>query len=77
MMTASPVAMPIVYFLQYLTTVPCDSGENDDFHAPHSCAPPLLVTIKGGGGLPLERTLLDISYRGHLHSRSSPHPTPF
>ena len=28
-------------------------GENDDFHA-HSCAPPLLVTIKGGGGLPLK-----------------------
>ena len=46
---------------------------------PHSCTPPLLVTIKGGGGLPLDgtlKTLLDISYRGHLHPRPSPHSTP-
>ena len=48
---------PTVYFLQYSATVPRDSGENDDFHAPHSCAPPLLVTIKGGGGLPLTLSL--------------------
>ena len=26
--------LPTVYFLQYPTTVPRDSGENDDFHAP-------------------------------------------
>ena len=25
--------LPAVYFLQYPTTVPRDSGENDDFHA--------------------------------------------
>ena len=25
--------LPTVYFLQYPTTVPRDSGENDDFHA--------------------------------------------
>src|SRR6185437_14500636 len=46
-----------------------------DFHVPHSCTPLLLVTIKGGGVLPLDATLQGISYRGHLHSRSSPHPT--
>ena len=34
MTTASPVVMPTVYFLQYPTTVPRDSGENDDFRAP-------------------------------------------
>ena len=26
--------LPTVYFLRYPTTVPRDSGENDDFHAP-------------------------------------------
>ena len=26
--------LPTVYFLQYPTTIPHDSGENDDFHAP-------------------------------------------
>ena len=26
--------LPTVYFLQYPTTVPRNSGENDDFHAP-------------------------------------------
>ena len=31
---ATPNAMPTVYFLQYPTTVPRDSGENDDFRAP-------------------------------------------
>ena len=64
---APPNAMPTVYFLQYPTTVPRDSGENDDFRAPHSCAPPLLVTIKGGGGLPLDGTLPDVIHH-HLCS---------
>ena len=44
--------LPIVYFLQYSTTVPRDSRENDDFYTPHSCAPPILTTIKGEGRLP-------------------------
>ena len=47
--------LPTVYFLQCSTTVPRDSRENDDFHALHSCTPPLLTTIKGEGGLPLAR----------------------
>ena len=38
---------------------------------PHSCAPPLLVTIKEGGGLPLRGDVRDISDHGHPHSRSS------
>ena len=35
---------------------PRDSGETTTSTLPHSCAPPLLVTIKGGGGLPLDGT---------------------
>ena len=54
---------------------------------PYSCTPPLLVTIKGGGGLPLRgtfwtfSTLAIITYvRDHRHSLSTtehtPQPTP-
>ena len=71
--------LPTVYFLQYPTTVPPQFRGKRRLPCSHSCAPPLLVTIKGGGGLPLDgtlKTLLDISYRGHLHPRPSPHSTP-
>ena len=45
--------LPIVYFLQCPTTVPPRFRGKRRLLRPHSCAPPLLVTIKGGGGLPL------------------------
>ena len=32
--------LPTVYLLQYPTTVPRDSGENDDFYAPLMCPAP-------------------------------------
>ena len=84
--TATHAACPTVYFLQCPVTVPPRFGGKRRLPRPHSCAPPLLVTIKGGGGLPLDslalrtsfrmlKTLLDLSYRGHLHSRPSPHST--
>ena len=44
---------------------PRDSGENDDFCDPLYMYPSLLVSIKGGGGLPLWgtwETLLNLSY---------------
>ena len=52
---------------------------------PCACTPSLLVSIKGGGGLPLRGDVRDISDHGHPHSRSSsplsttelsPQPTP-
>ena len=45
--------LPTVYFLQCLTTVPPRFRGKRRLLGPHSCTPPLLVTIKGGGGLPL------------------------
>src|SRR6185437_5447719 len=32
--------LPTVYLLQYPTTVPCNLGEDDDFHAPLICPAP-------------------------------------
>ena len=56
--------LPTVYFLQYSTTVPRDSRENDDFYTPHSCAPPLLTTIKGEGRLPFAQADLTSPIKG-------------
>ena len=42
-----------MYFLQCPITVPPRFKGNNDFHAPTRVRRPLLVTIKGGGGLPL------------------------
>ena len=47
--------LPTVYFLQYPTTVPPQFRGKRRLPCPRSCAPPLLVTIKGGGELPLAR----------------------
>ena len=68
-----PTPCPTVYFLQYSTTAPRDSGEDDDFHVPLPMYTAPLVTIKGGGGLPLKGDVLDISDHDHPHSRSSSH----
>ena len=66
-----------MYFLQYLVTVPPRFGGKLRLPRPHSCTSPLLVTIKGGWLTDSHfRTLPDISYHEHLHSRSSPYPTP-
>ena len=45
--------LPTLYFLQYPTTVPPRFKGKRRLPCPHSCTPPLLITIKGGGGLPL------------------------
>ena len=50
---------------------PRDSGETTTSTLPHSCAPPLLVTIKGGGGLPLAGSL-DATPRRYNASRRDP-----
>ena len=50
--TATSRRLPTVYFLQYPTTVPPRFRGKRRLLRPHSCAPPLLVNIKGGGGLP-------------------------
>ena len=44
--------LPTVYFLQCPTTVLPRFRGKRRLPCPHSCAPPLFVTIKGGGGLP-------------------------
>ena len=44
--------LPTVYFLQCSTTVPAIQGKTTTSAPLHSCTPPLLTTIKGGGGLP-------------------------
>jgi len=47
-------------------------GKTTTFTFPYSCTSPTLVTIKGGGGLPLKGDgVLDNSDHGHPHSRSS------
>ena len=64
---------------------PAIRGKTTTSTFPYSCTPPLLVTIKGGGGLPLTGTfwtLAIITYiRDHRHTLStaehSPHSTPF
>jgi hypothetical protein len=68
-----PTPCPTVYFLQCSTTVPRDSGENDDFHAPLLLytAPPYDYKRRRQASFKGEDpfwTLLDISHRGHLHS---------
>ena len=80
--TAAPDAMPYSVLPTVFGHCTPRFGGKRRLPLPHSCAPPLLVTIKGGDGLPLAlsedaQTLLGLSYCGHLHSRSSPHPTPF
>ena len=75
--TATPDAMP----RSVLPTVfdhctPAIRGKTTTSTPPCSCIPPLLVTIKGGGGLPLRKRwemLLDLSYRDHLRSQSPSH----
>ena len=44
--------LPTVHFLQCSTTVPAIQGKTTTSAPLHSCTPPLLTTIKGGGGLP-------------------------
>ena len=41
--------LPTVYFLQCSTTVPPRFRGERRLPCPHSCAPPFLMTIKGGG----------------------------
>ena len=43
--------LPTVYFLQCPTTVPPRFRGKRRLPCPHSCTPPFLMTIKGGGGL--------------------------
>ena len=45
--------LPTVYFLQCPTTVPPRFRGKRRLPCSHSCTPPILITIKGGGGLPL------------------------
>ena len=42
-------------------------GEDDDFRSPHTCTPPLLVSIKGGGG---QHLLHDIIIHTHVTHRT-------
>ena len=44
--------LPTVHFLQCSATVPVIRGKTTTSAPLHSCTPPLLTTIKGGGGLP-------------------------
>jgi len=46
--------LPTVYFLQYPTIVPPQFRGKRRLPCSHSCTPPLLITIKGGGRLPLD-----------------------
>ena len=49
-----PTPCPTVYFLQCsTTTLPRFGGKTTTSTTPCACTPSLLVTIKGGGGLPL------------------------
>ena len=55
--TATPDAMPhsvLPTVFDYCS--PAIRGRTTTFTLPYSCTPPLLVTIKGGGGLPLRGT---------------------
>ena len=45
-----------MYLLQYSITIPPRFGGKRRLPRPHSCTPLLLVTIKGGGRLPLDGT---------------------
>ena len=68
---------PTVYFLQCPTTAPPRfGGKTTTSTFPYSCTPPLLVTIKGGGGLPLRGDVLDISDPAtHTHDHHYTHST--
>ena len=80
--TATPDAMPysvLPTVFDYCT--PVIRGKTTTSILPCSCTPPLLVTIKGGGGLLLRGTLAIITYvHDHCHTLSttehSPQPTP-
>jgi len=86
--TATPDAMPHSVLPTVFGLCTPRFGGKRRLPRPHSCASPLLVTIKGGGGLPLDslalslslsedaQTLLGLSYCGHLCSQSSPYPAP-
>ena len=45
--------LPTVYFLKCPTTIPPQFRGKRRLPCSHSCTPPLLITIKEGGGLPL------------------------
>ena len=57
---------------------PAIRGRTTTSTFPHSCIPPLLMTIKGGGGLPLRGMVTHT--RDHRHTlgttEHSPQPTP-
>ena len=90
-MTATPDAMPhSVLSTVFDHCTPAIRGKTTTSTLPCSCTPPLLVTIKGGGGLPLTGTFSTFSMfstlsitthtRDHRHTLSttehSPQPTP-
>ena len=61
-----PTPCPTVYFPQCSTTAPPRFGEKTTTSTiPCACTPSLLVSIKGGGGLPLRETT---SPRDQTHS---------
>jgi hypothetical protein len=67
-----------VLFIVFDYCTPAIRGRTTTSMFPHSCTPPLLMTIKGGGGLLLRGMVTHT--RDHRHSLSttehSPQPTP-
>ena len=58
--------LPTVYFLQCPTTVPPRFRGKRRLPCPHSCTPPFLMTIKGGGGLAERGLLVFLGWLGSL-----------
>ena len=60
-----------MYFLQCPATVPPRFGGKRRLPRPDSYTPPLLVTIKGGGRLPLDSLVLSLWGHPHTHKQAS------